>query len=164
MAMTEEEEIRIGRLEGEVDILRQRLDDIVNGIVDTIKNHPLFKDDEMPEVKNERKDKMEPAEPVESVESMKSVGSMESVESMEGALQLFSPEGIDKFLKSRDHLKSYVLEVLSYLDQTDDVVNLRNRLKNATVWNEIFDISILGIGEQVRQLKEKEAIKCGKER
>ena len=151
MSMTEEEEIRVGRLEGEVDILRQRLDDLINGMVDTIKNHPIWKHDE---VKNGRKDKMESVECVESVESM---------EPMEEALQLFSPEGIDKFLKLCDHLKCYTLEVLSSLDQTDNVIDIRNKLKNATIWNEIFDLSILGIGEQLRQLEEKEAIKRGKE-
>jgi hypothetical protein len=171
MSMTEEEEIRVGRLEGEVDILRQRLDEVVNGIVDTIKNHPLFKDDKMSNIKSEKKDKTEsaksakPVEFVESMESGKSVESMrsiESMESMEGSLQLFSPDGINKFLKLCDHLKSYVLKVLDSLDQTDEVINLENRLKNATVWDEVFDLSTLGIGEHLRQLEEKEDIKRGK--
>jgi hypothetical protein len=152
--MTEEEEIRVGRLEGEVDILRQRLDDLINGMVDTIKNHPIWKHNEMSDVKNEREDKMK---------SVESVESMESMESMEGASQVFGPEKISKFLKLCDDLRCCVLEVLDSLDQTEDVVHLRNRLKNATIWNEIFDLSILGIGEQLRQLKEKETIKRGKE-
>jgi hypothetical protein len=68
----------------------------------------------------------------------------------------------EKFLKLCDRLKSYMLEVLDSLDQTDDVVDIINRLKNATIWNEIFDLSILGIGEQLRQLKEKKGIKHDK--
>lgn len=53
MSMTEEEENRIGNLEGEVDILKKRLDELVNGMVDTIKNHPIWKHDEVSDIKNE---------------------------------------------------------------------------------------------------------------
>lgn len=54
MSLTEEEENRIGRLEGEVDILTKRLDDLVGGIVDTIKNRPIWKN-EISDIKNEEK-------------------------------------------------------------------------------------------------------------
>lgn len=144
--MTEEEKIRVVKLEGEVDVLRKRVDDLINGIVDTIKNHPIMKHGKTPDMKSERRD------------------NMEKVESTEKTIDLLGPEGIEKFLKLCDRLKYYMLEVLDSLDQTDDVVGIRNRLKNTTIWNEIFDLSILGIGEQLRQLKEKRGIKHDKKR
>lgn len=71
---------------------------------------------------------------------------------------MWSPEKIDKFLKLCDDLKSYASEMLDSLEQTDNVKDIKNRLNNATSWNDIFDISILGIKEQLRQLEEKEHI------
>lgn len=59
MSMTEEEEMRVGRLEEHVDLLTKRLDELINGMVDTIKNHPIWKHGEMSDIKNERKDEME---------------------------------------------------------------------------------------------------------
>lgn len=68
---------------------------------------------------------------------------------------MLSPEGTTKFLKLCDNLKSFVLQILERADQTDNVKDLKNRLNNATVWNEIFDISILAIKEYLEQLEEK---------
>jgi hypothetical protein len=140
--MTEDEEIRVGRLEGEVDILRQRLDDLINGMVDTIKNHPIWKHGEMSKIKDEEKDK---------------------IKCSEGPIQLFSPEGITKFLKLCDNLKYCMLEILECADQTDSVKDLKNRLKEATTWNVIFELSILGVKENIRQLEEKGDVEQGKE-
>lgn len=141
MSLTVEEEIRLRRLEESVDLLTKRLDELIDGMVSTIKNHPIWKRDEVSNMKNEKKDEAEP---------------------LEGALQLFSPEGIEKFFKLCENLKLYVLKVLDSLDQTDHVKDLKNRLKNATVWNEIFDVSILGIAEQLGQLEEKRGVEHGK--
>jgi hypothetical protein len=142
MSMTEEEENRLRKLEGEVDTLTKRLDDIVDGIVSTIKNHPIWKHKEVPFITTERKNE---------------------IECSEGPSQLFSPEGITKFLKLCDNLKSFSLQTLERAVQTDEIKDLKNRLNDATVWNEIFDISMLAIKECVEQLEEKGDIDHGKE-
>lgn len=74
---------------------------------------------------------------------------------------MWSFEEMDKFLKLCRNLKSYGLEVLDCLDQTDYVKDLKNRLNSATIWNEIFDISILVMKEQIKQLEEKGCINMG---
>lgn len=148
--MTEEEEIRVRTLENEVADLKKRLDDLINGMVDTIKNHPIWKHGKIPEVKHGEE---------ANTESVRSVESLKSMMPTEEMKRSFSPEEIDRFLKLCCYLKSYTLEVLDFLDQTDKVIDIRNRLKNTTIWNEIFDLSILGIGEQLRQLKEEKGIK-----
>jgi len=142
MSMTEEEENRLRKLEGEVDALTKRLDDIVDGIVGTIKNHPIWKHDEVPFMTTERKNE---------------------IECLEGPLQICSTEGIAKFLKLCGDLKSFVLQILDGVVQTDDIKDIKNRLNDATVWNEIFDISMLAIKECVEQLEEKGDIDHGKE-
>lgn len=69
--------------------------------------------------------------------------------------EAWTPEKIDNFLKLCRDLKSYVSTMLDTLDQTDYVKDLKNRIDNATIWNDIFDISILAMGELVKQLEEK---------
>jgi hypothetical protein len=55
MSMSEEEENRIRKLEEDVDVLTKRLDNFINGVVDTIKNYPIWKNDKISEQKNEEK-------------------------------------------------------------------------------------------------------------
>lgn len=132
MSLTEEEEERIGRLEGQVDLLEKKLDDLIKGMVDAIKNHPVWNHDKNSNIKSGEKEKMN---------------------DQEGPLQLFTPEGLNKFLELCYNLKSETLQILENMDQTDNVKYIKNRLRDATVWNEIFDWSILGIKEQLGQLK-----------
>jgi hypothetical protein len=134
MTLTEEEENRIGRLEGQVDLLEKKLDDLINGMIDTIKNHPIWNKDKISNIKSEEKEKKN---------------------DREFSLQLFSPEGIDKFLKLCDNLKTVALQILESAIQTDNVKYLKNRLDNATVWNEIFELSISAIKECTKQFEEK---------
>jgi len=70
--------------------------------------------------------------------------------------EIWSPKKMDNFLKLCRDLKSYVSKMLDTLDQTDYVNDLRHRIDNATIWNDIFDISILAMAELVKQLEEKE--------
>ena len=71
---------------------------------------------------------------------------------------MFSPKEMDNFLGLCNDLKSFMLNFLDSLDQTDNVRDIKNRLSNATVWNEIFDLSILTMGEKIKQLEEKKAL------
>ena len=141
MSLTEEEENRIGRLEGEVDVLTKRLDDLINGMVDTIKNHPIWKHDGMSNIKNEEKDK---------------------VKHVKEPFQMFDAKEANEFLELCYNLKYCTMEILEHIDQTDHVKDIKNRLREATAWNIMFDLSILGIGEHIRQLKEKGDVNHGK--
>lgn len=77
--------------------------------------------------------------------------------------EVWTPEKMEKFLKLCDHLKSYMLKLLDSLDQTDYIKDLKNRLNNTTIWNVIFDISILIVNEYIKQIEKKGDIKHGKE-
>lgn len=122
--------------------LTKRLDDLINGMVDTIKNHPIWKHEEMSNIKH---------------------GDKVEMNDQEGPLQLFTPEGTNKFLELCSDLKYDTLKILENIDQTDRVKVIKSRLKDATVWNNIFDLSILGIKEQIIQLEEKGDVEHGKE-
>lgn len=67
----------------------------------------------------------------------------------------WNPEKMEKFLKTCDDLKSLMLQLLDSLDQTDNAKDLKNRLNNTTIWNDIFDISILTMGEYIKQIEKR---------
>jgi hypothetical protein len=59
MSMTIEEEMRIRRLEEQVNLLEKRLDELIDGMVSTIRDHPIWKHKEVPFIPTEIKDKTE---------------------------------------------------------------------------------------------------------
>ncbi len=73
--------------------------------------------------------------------------------------EAWTPEKMEKFLKLCGDLKSLMLCLLDSLDQTDSVKDLRNRLNNTTIWNDIFDISISIMDEYIKQIEKKGGVK-----
>ena len=59
MSMTVEEVTRVRRLEERVDLLENRFDELIGGVIDTIKKHRLWDDNKILDSKNENKDEIE---------------------------------------------------------------------------------------------------------
>ena len=76
---------------------------------------------------------------------------------------VWTPEKAERFIKLCGHLKSCMLQLLDSLDQTDYVKDLKKRLNSTTIWNEIFDISILTMDEYIKYIEKKGEAKHGKE-